>query len=346
MTEKYKRSVFVGPGQLRIDEIPIPVPGPRQALVKVKACAICTWEQRMYTGEEKYYPLAGGHEVAGELVKLGEKVYTDAKIGDRVMASTLNRCGYCDSCRRGLDSICENSQKSFIDVDVVGPSGLSEYVLLDDYQLYKAANDVPFEELCLTEPLACVTRSIKKAALKRSETVVVVGAGIMGLLHLKLAKMAGTRVIVSEPNPTRAEFASRLGADVIIDPTKAPFGEQVKQQTNGKGADAIFCAVSIAPAVEQAIDAVARGGRVLVYASIHPRGTKISVDPNLFHNKEITLTGTVSQSREDVLEAVRMISYKIIDMKPFISTTYPLDQLEDAIKAALRPDTYRVVVTM
>ena len=89
MTETYKRAVFVGPQQIRIDELPIPEPGPRQALVKVKACALCTWEQRVYSGEQKFYPLAGGHEVSGELVKVGSQVFTDAQIGDRVMASPL-----------------------------------------------------------------------------------------------------------------------------------------------------------------------------------------------------------------------------------------------------------------
>ena len=87
MTKTYKRAVFVEPGQIRFDELPIPEPGPRQALVRVRTCALCTWEQRMYTGEERFYPLAGGHEVAGELIKLGDQVYTDAQIGDRVTAS-------------------------------------------------------------------------------------------------------------------------------------------------------------------------------------------------------------------------------------------------------------------
>ena len=346
MTETYKRAVFVGPKQIRIDELPIPEPGPRQALVKVKACAICTWEQRMYTGEEPYYPLAGGHEIAGELVALGRQVYSDAKPGDRVIASGLTRCGYCDACRRGHDSICDNARKSFKDTDVQGPAGLGEYVLIEDYQLYKGANDVSFEELALTEPVGCVTRSVRKANLERTENVVVIGAGIMGLLHVVLAKQAGTRVIVSEPNKVRAEFALKMGADAVIDPINEPFVDTIKSLTYGRGADAVFTAVSIAAAVEQSVEALAKGGRVMVYASIHPRGTKISVDPNLFHGKEIILSGTVSQDREDFLQAARMVSEKLIDLKPFISRVLPFSQLEEAIQLALTPDTYRVLVTM
>jgi 2-desacetyl-2-hydroxyethyl bacteriochlorophyllide A dehydrogenase len=227
---------------------------------------------------------------------------------------------------------------------VVGPAGLAEYVLIEDYQLYPASNEVPFEELCLAEPLACVIRSVTKSGAGRADQVVVVGAGIMGILHVMLLKQAGATVFVSEPNPERAAFALEMGADAIIDPAHDSFAEKVKTLTNGRGADAIFCAVSIAAVVEQAVEAVAKGGRVHVYASIHPRGTKISIDPNLFHGKEIVLTGTMSQDKQDMRKAVDMISRRTIDLRPLISRTYPLSELEEALKAALRPDTYRVIV--
>lgn len=343
--ETFKRAVFVGPRQIRFDQVPIPEPGPRQALVRVRACALCTWEQRMYTGEEHHYPMAGGHEVSGELVKLGRQVYTDAQIGDRVMASTLTRCGYCESCRRGLGNICDNARRPFRHDDVAGPGGLAEYLLIEDYQLYRASNQVSFEEICLAEPLACVARSVRKARVERTDTVVVVGAGVMGILHLMLAGQAGARVIVGEPDPERAAFAWALGADVIIDPTRASLVDEVRALTGGRGADVIFCAVSAATVVEQAVEAVSKGGRVLVYSSIHPRDTRIRVDPNLFHSREIVLTGTMSQDREDVRRAVRMICGGFVDLKPLISLVLPLDRLEEGLQAALRPDTYRVVIT-
>jgi len=345
VTETYKRAVFVGPRQIRFDELPIPEPGPRQALVKVRACALCTWEQRSYTGEEPFYPLSSGHEVSGELVKLGSQVYTETQIGDRVMALVLTRCGYCESCRRGMDNICDNARKRFRDTDVVGPAGLAGYMLIEDYQLYRAGNDVSFEEICLTEPLACVTRSVRKARVERADTAVVVGAGIMGILHLMLLKKAGARVIVSELNADRAAFARKMGADAVIDSAHDSFVDEVKALTGGRGADVIFCAVSVATAVEQAVEAVAKGGRVHVYASVHPRGTKISVDPNLFHGKEIILTGTMSQDKEDVRQALRMICDGFVDLKPLISLVLPLEKLEEGLQAALRPDTYRVIVT-
>jgi threonine dehydrogenase-like Zn-dependent dehydrogenase len=338
VTETYRRAVF--------DELPIPEPGPRQALVKVKACALCTWEQRMYAGEEPVYPVAGGHEVSGELLKLGSQVYSDARVGDRVMASPLTRCGYCESCRRGMDSNCDNARKSFRDTDIPGPAGLAEYILLDDYQIFKANNAVSFQEICLSEPLACVLRSTRKAQVRRADNVVVIGAGIMGMLHLNLCKRLGARVIVSELDARRAAKAREMGADEIIDAGSEDLAGRVKALTGGRGADALFCAVSVAGAVEEAVEAAAKGGRVMVYAGIYPRTARITVDPNLFHNKEITLTGTVSQNKEDVLEAVRLISGGIVDMKPLISLTFPFSRLHEALQASLRRDIYRVLVTM
>jgi threonine dehydrogenase-like Zn-dependent dehydrogenase len=340
----YKRAVFVEPKTIRFDELPVPEPGPRQALVKVKACALCTWEQRSYTGEEPFYPLSSGHEVSGELVKIGRDVFTEAEIGDRVVASVLTRCGYCESCRRGMDNICDNSHKALHDIDVAGPAGLAEYILLEDYQLYRGSPQAPFEELCLAEPLACVIRSVRSAGVERGDRVVVAGAGIMGILHLILLKKAGATVYVSELDGHRIEFAQEMGADAIIEAGDGSFLEQVRALTDGRGADTIFCAVSVGTVVQQAVEAVAKGGRVHVYASIHPRGIRISIDPNLFHSKEIVLTGTMSQDREDMRQAVQMISSGAIDLRLLISRTFPLSELEQALQAAMRADTYRVIV--
>jgi threonine dehydrogenase-like Zn-dependent dehydrogenase len=342
----YRRAVFVAPREIRFDELPVPEPGPRQALVKVRACALCTWEQREYSGEERFYPLAAGHEVSGELVKLGHKVFTDIQVGDRVVAALLTRCGYCESCRRGLDNICDNARQPFRDADVPGPAGLAGYVLLDDYQLYRGSNETPFEELCLAEPLGCVVRSVRRSGIEMADNAVVIGAGIMGLLHLALLKRIGARVIVSEIDEQRAAFARQMGADAVITPPQEPFVERVRALTGGRGADVVFSAVSVASAAEEAVKAVAKGGRVHLYASIHPRGTEIRVDPNPFHGKEIVLTGTMSADKDDMRQAVDLIAQGAIDLKPFISRVMPFEQLEEALQAALRPDTYRVIVTM
>lgn len=340
---KMRRSVITAPGSLEIREIPIPDPGPDQVLVKVHSCAICTWEQRMYTGAEPMYPMAGGHEVSGTVVKTGDQVF-GLEPGDHVTVAGLNRCGQCESCRRGYDNICENMWKMRASDPIPGPGGLGDYVLRLGKDCFKVDKQVPLEHVSLSEPLACVLRSVKRADLQAGEKVVIVGAGLMGLLHLLLAKSAGAVVIVSEPNEFRQNKAREVGADYVFDPLKEDYVEKVKELTNGRGADVTFVCVAHHATVEPAVLASANDGKVLLYSSFHPKEKKIEVDPNIFHKKEVMLTGTMSQTRQDFFEASQLISNGNIDLTPVISATYGLDSLDEAFKAALSVETYRVVV--
>ena len=181
MTRTYKRSILTAPREVVVEEVPIPTPGPGQALVQVKACAICTWEQRVYSGvESTLYPLLGGHEVSGVLAEVGPGVQIKAKPGDHVIVSRLHRCFQCASCRRGLDSNCDNSWSQRQPGVPMGPGGLAEYVLADGYQIFTTVGDVPFVESCLSEPLSCVLRSIVKSGVEPGDNVVIIGAGNVG----------------------------------------------------------------------------------------------------------------------------------------------------------------------
>ena len=347
MTRTYKRSILTAPREVVVEEVPIPTPGPGQALVQVKACAICTWEQRVYSGvESTLYPLLGGHEVSGVLAEVGPGVQIKAKPGDHVIVSRLHRCFQCASCRRGLDSNCDNSWSQRQPGVPMGPGGLAEYVLADGYQIFTTVGDVPFVESCLSEPLSCVLRSIVKSGVEPGDNVVIIGAGVMGLLHLIMLQRLGARVMVSEPNPVRAAKARELGALETIDPSKESLVERVKALTNGRGAEVVIVDVGVAAAIQEAIQAVAKGGRLMVYASVYPRGSSITIDPNLFHSKEIVLTGTVSQGQGEFLQAVGLITTRAVDMRPLITSVFPFSQLRDGLEAAMNGNNYRVIVTM
>jgi threonine dehydrogenase-like Zn-dependent dehydrogenase len=338
-----RQSVFLGPRQLEIQEIPIPEPGPDQTLVEVQACALCTWEQRLYTGEDPHYPMAGGHEVSGVVVKVGERVFS-VKPGDHVTVSGLVRCEQCDSCRRGLNNICENMYKVRDQQPTPGPAGLGEYVLRLGADCYKVDDSVPFEHAALTEPLSCVLRSIKHAQLAPGEKVVIIGAGIMGMLHQLLARRLGAEVFMSEPDAGRRKKALELGAAEVFNPFDDEYSAKVKALTGGRGADATFVCVTQGPTIEPALEASAPGGRVMLYSSFFPKGEKIQVDPNIFHKTEVVLTGSMSQSREDFFEAAQIISNQELDLSPLVSASFPLDDLKSAFEAALSVDTYRVIV--
>ena len=347
MTRTFKRSIIVAPREIVVEEVPLHTPGPGQALVQVKACALCTWEQRAYSGvDTSSYPLLGGHEVSGVLAEVGPGVQFKARPGDHVVVAPLNRCFQCTSCRRGLDNICDNSWANRQPGVPMGPGGLAEYLLVDAYKIHPVVGDVPFVESCLSEPVSCVLRSIEKAAVRPGDNVVIIGAGTMGLLHLMMLKRLGARVFVSEPNPTRAAKAQELGALETIDPGKESLVERVRVLTNGRGADVIVVAVGVAAAIEEALPAVGKGGRLMVYASIHPRGSTITIDPNLFHHKELVLSGTVSQGQEEFLRAVALVTTRTFDVRPLITGVFPFSQLCEGLEAAMDGSNYRVIVTM
>jgi threonine dehydrogenase-like Zn-dependent dehydrogenase len=343
----YRRSVISGPRQIDFDTAPIPEPGPRQVLVQVAAAALCTWEQRVYAGiDNRSYPLIGGHEFAGEVVAIGPGAVEPLDVGDLVAVSGLRRCGECWACRRGYDNICDNQHATTRQQGVPwGPGGFSQYVLADGYQVYRYPRRVSAFEAALSEPLACVLHDVKRFTPRRGDTAVIVGAGIMGLLHLAVLKATGSVVVVSEPDPVRRAKALEMGAHAAIDPTGEDYVEAVERVTGGRGASVTYMAIGAPAAIEQAVRASAKRGVVSVYASVNPRGQTIQVDPNIFHHKEVILSGSLAQDHEDFLDAVWSIAHGTVDLKPLLSGAFALDELAQAFAAAERPDTYRVFVT-
>ncbi|MBW8012067.1 MAG: zinc-binding dehydrogenase [Chloroflexi bacterium] len=344
-----RRAMLTAPKEINFDEITLEAPAADEVLVKISACAICTWEKRAYTGaDQRFYPLLGGHEISGVVEAIGESAGYGLEVGDRVSVSGLTRCGKCYSCRRGRDNRCDNTWQAggMKKGDPIGPGGLATYKMAKAYQVFKVADDADLVEVSLTEPLACVIRSIKKSQVEVGDYVAIAGGGVMGILHLILAKRRGATVILFEPDEGRRKFALEIGADHVIDPTEVDIAESVMEITDKRGAQAFFDAVGKVPILESGINALGKGGRLHVYARVYPKGEPISIDPNLFHDKEIVLSGTMSQNREDYLQAAEMISRKAIDLSPIISATFPLDQLTEAFEASTKLENYRIVVTM
>lgn len=266
--------------------------------------------------------------------------------GDQVAVAGLRRCGECWACRRGYDNICDSQHAVTRQPGQPwGPSGFGQYVLVDGYQVYRYPIRVDPLEAALAEPLACVLHDVKRFSPRRGDTAVIVGAGIMGLLHLAALRSTGAVVVVSEPDAARRAKAIEMGANATIDPSTEDYVAAVRRLTDGRGASVTYLAIGVPSAIEQAVQAAAKRGIVSVYASVHPRGTTIQVDPNVFHHKEVMLTGSLAQDHEDFLDAVWSIAHRTIDLKPVISASYPLEHLVQAFAAAAQPDTYRVFVT-
>ncbi|NPV69227.1 MAG: alcohol dehydrogenase catalytic domain-containing protein [Firmicutes bacterium] len=343
----FKALVIEGPRKTRLAGVPRSSPGAGEVLIRVRACALCTWEQRAFSGaQQDYYPFLGGHEFAGVVEEVGPGVVESIKPGDHVSVARIERCGQCRNCRTGFDNLCKNMHKGRTPGEIFGPGGLGQYVIAPRYQVYPVSPNLPFEEASLSEPLSCVVRSITRSRLMFGESVLVIGAGVMGALHSKLAGMMGCRVIVSEPNPDRRKFAlENLPAAAVIDPNDGDMPKTVKDMTSGYGADVVFITGGGEAAIAQGIKSLTSGGRLVLYAAFYPPVTA-ALDVNKVHHNEYEIIGTMSQSRDDFLRATEMLSSAAVSVRSLISGVYPLDKAQEAFEAALRPDTYRVIVSL
>ncbi|KUO73351.1 MAG: sorbitol dehydrogenase [Clostridia bacterium BRH_c25] len=344
MSGTYKVAVISGERKLEVVEKDLKKPEGRQVLVKIQACAICTLEQRIYAGSMKRYPFAGGHEMAGYVVEVGEKV-SNIKPGDKVAMRMLTACGECYYCRSGHENQCLISFKAATHEGLNGPGGFSEYMMVDSTMVYKFSDDIDYKYAALTEPLACCVHSVKNANIQLSNDVVVIGVGIMGAFHIMLAKLCGARVIACEIDNDRLELAKKLGADIVINTKETDGIEEIKSLTEGRGADVVFCTVANATIAANSIAMAGKLGRVVFYSSFHP-DLPINFNPNSIHYSEIIVTGSVNPGMKDFLTASRLLSKKIINPSLIISGELPFERIEEAFEMALDPKTFRIIVKM
>lgn len=340
----YKVSVMTAENTVEFRELELPRPQAEQVLVKVDSCAICTMEQRVYTGKMQYYPFCGGHEVSGTVAEVGAGVRV-ASPGDKVTVRLLTACGQCYYCRSGHENQCEVSFKAAVHAGLGGPGGLAEYMLVDAGTVYPMEDDIDLTGASLTEPLACCVHSVGQGDVRLGDDVVVIGAGVMGCFHIRLAKLRGARVIACEVDPARLEMARRMGADVLVNSGETDPVAAVKGSTGGRGADVVFCTAALVDLAGQAVAMTGKLGRCVMYSSFHPK-KPIDLDVNNVHYSEMIITGSVNPNRRDFLTAARLLSYKMVDPLPLISEVVPFERLDYAFQRAIDPKTYRIVVKM
>lgn len=340
--ETFKVAVLEGEKKIGFHNVEKKTPTDKQVLVKVHSCAICTLEQRVYLGVMKYYLFAGGHEVSGVVEAIGNKV-AGVRPGDKVAVRLLNSCGECYYCRNGHENQCIKSFIAETQECAMGPGGLAEYMMVRAEDVYKVADDADLSHIALTEPLACCIHSIENGHIELGNDVVVIGVGIMGALHIQLAKLKGARVIACEPSERRLEIAKKLGADILINPSKMDSVEEIKKMTDGRGADVVFCTVPTSELADQAIQMTGKLGRTVFYTSFHP-DNPVEISPNKIHSSEQIITGTVNPQKKDFLAATKLLSAKLVDVSNLISDKVPLSEVDKAFNEAILPETYRIIV--
>ena len=337
--------VMAGVHDIKVEDIATPVPGPGEVLVRLRATAICTWEQRSFSGAQaNKFPFVGGHEMAGEIATIGPGTVTDLQIGERVSIGSAS-CGRCHWCKTGQDRACKQHYGVVSKYgEAWGPGGFAQYKIQTADGVYRVG-DAPFETAALAEPLSCAMHASRLLNLRVGQDVVVIGAGVMGLMNVVAARQHGCRVIVSEVDPGRLAMAARLGATELIDASKTDPVARVKELTEGRGAEAVIAAIGHEKANEQGMAMLSDRGRFVLFAAAHPEPA-FTFAPNEMHNRETGVFGVISGDKQDFYAATRLIRFGLVDLSPLIDIRYPLEEIAAALEHAIKPGTYRVIVEM
>lgn len=341
-----KIAVFEDVRKVRIKDIPTPEVWENQVLIKIEACAICTWEQRVYSGVKVVpFPFVGGHELTGEIVYIGSRV--DSRIlnvGDKVVYGTNLACGLCYQCKTGNEQNCEyfDHTQKLEGTPFRGLGGFSEYLLAESNRVFKIHN-IQKEIATLIEPVSCCVHSIESAQIEFGEIVMVVGCGIMGLIHVQLAVKKGCVVIAIDMNDDRLEQARKFGAHRTINNSKCDLNNEINKVTKKLGVNAIFNTVFSSDVAQEMQQYLAINGRHVLYSSFYP-DTPVSISPDTLHKKATRIIGTANSNSRDFIRSISLVENEIIDLKPFVGKIYDFEDIEDALEMSLTQKYYRVVI--
>jgi threonine dehydrogenase-like Zn-dependent dehydrogenase len=341
-----KAAVVHGKGDIRIEEYKTPAAGEGEVIVKTRMCGICATDIKTLLGQglPKDLPTILGHEVVGEIAETGKGV-TGFEVGDRVAVYPIAVCGECYFCKRDRNSLCEHEFGLAHGIE----GGFAEFVRLPKQivnigGVVKLPDDLPFEKAVLAEPLSCVYASLKACNVEPESTVLILGAGPMGLMHVKVAKWAGARVISVDLLDNRLETAEEMGADFCLNPNSVNLVDEVEQITDGHGAEAVVASLGIPQVIEENLKLTRNGGTFNIFGG-PAAGQTISVDPRWLHYCEINLTGTFACSVKQFRECVELIATGAIDVDGLISDRFELDRFLDAVEKAKNQTMIRGVVT-
>lgn len=330
-------AVLTGPAQIEFQSEAIPEPGPGEVLVQLRACALCTMEQRLWTGQQTGYPISPGHEAAGIVVEAHAQGVMGLSPGQRVVISFLDRCMQCDQCRRGQTQLCTGKFAGRREGVLRRIGGLADYAIVPAQKLFAMPDTLGFDELALTEPLACVVHSVSRADPQLGDDVLVIGGGVMGQLHLLVSRLRGARVFVSEPNPARCVMAQEHGASLAGPP------EVIASQLPTSGVDVVFVTYGSEQTARQAAAAVRPGGHIIYYGSFPESAPSLPGSAKI-HQHEVVLDGARGQRIEDWWAATRLLSKRLIDLRHLVSARYPIDQLGAALEHAVDPNSLRIII--
>jgi len=323
-----KAAVYYRNADVRIEDIPKPQIGPGEILVRIRATGLCGSDV-MEWYRIKRAPLVLGHEIAGEIAKVGEGV-DRYSVGDRVVVSHHVPCNACRYCLDDQKTVCETLHTTNFD-----PGGFTEFVRAPainvDRGVYPLPDDVSFEAGSFVEPLACVRRGQRLAGVQPGKTVLVLGAGLSGMLHIALARATGcATVLATDINAWRVDKAREFGASASTNAAD-DVPAWVREQNGGRGADIIFVCASATSAFEQALQSVDRGGTIVSFAPPDP-GVEIPVPLNDFWRNGVTIMPSYGNDARDAFEAIDLIASGAVPVEKMITHRLPLDEAQEGFR--------------
>ncbi|WP_051327016.1 zinc-dependent dehydrogenase [Desulfatibacillum aliphaticivorans] len=339
------------PKEIEVREIPVPEIGENEFLVKMHACSLCYTDVKACVHGKHFYielyglPWTPGHEMAGEIAVVGDRV-TGYSVGQRVAVAPFNPCLECPPCKLGAYRFCHKAPGSFVQ-----PGGFAEYFKVPGEGAHLRTlvlpNAVSYEEAALVEPVASCLHAVRKAGVPQGSTAAVIGAGPMGLILMQLAKAEGAvKVFMVDVDDQRLEQALDFGADEVINSAKENANQAIRLKTGFMGADVVFEAVGSAQTYLLALEMARGGGAVSLFGGM-PGGSTVEIPSDLLHYHELTITGTSSFSPDDYKNALELIEAGKIDVKRLISHRFDsLDGVLEAVNLSLDKQGLKKVVLL
>ncbi len=349
MSDTMQAVVFHAPGDVRVEQVPVPQCGNAEMLVKVDACAVCGSDLKSSkVGNPRIKPpLTMGHEFTGIIHQIGSTAKSAGlAVGDRVVMATTVSCGQCEYCRRGWPNLCA-------DLAPMGfsyPGGMAEFVVIPERALVNGhviavPPHLPPEHAALAEPVSCAVNCVENCGLREGDTVVILGAGPMGLINTCVARgMGAAKIILSEISPRRLAMAEGFGCDIMVNPAEQDLAAIVKDATGGIGADVAIVAAPAAAPQEQAVHLVRKRGAVCLFASLPAGKHIIQMDSRAIHYNELRVIGTSDSTPAHVATSVALLASGRIPADKIATHILPLSEIHQAFELMERGEALRVVL--
>ena len=349
MSEEMQAVVFHAPGDVRVERVAVPKCGRAEMLVQVDACAVCGSDLKSSkVGNPRIKPpLTMGHEFTGIIRQIGPSARPGSlSVGDRVVMATTISCGQCEYCRRGWPNVCAN----LAPMGFSYPGGMAEFVVIPERALVNGhvvgvPRHLPCEHAALAEPVSCAVNCMENCGLREGDTVVVLGAGPMGLINVCVARgMGAAKIILSEISPRRLAMAEGFGCDILVNPDKQDLAGIVKGATGGIGADVAIVAAPAAAPQEQAVHLVRKRGSVCLFASLLAGKHVLQMDSRAIHYNELRVIGTSDSTPAHVAASVALLASGHIPADKIATHLLPLSEIHQAFDLMERGEALRVVL--